>query len=182
MQAEAENTKFALEQKVLELQGRSSSSSSSSSAVSTPASGRIRQAAAQQQQQEAQRQHTLEHVAQQQQLEQQMAGLQKQNEDLLSSRCASSCESRASDTEAKAAFGQVGCCMTLQKVVPLWLSRLSVLTGSLSNLSGLSRDFQLNASLLLEAIVGLLLLKQLAICSLSISCGEVIMLKHRVEH
>lgn len=116
MQAEAENTKFALEQKVLELQSRPSSSSS---AVSTPASGRVRQTAAKQQQQEAQRQQALEQqLAQQQRLEQHMADLQKQNEELLSSRCATSCESRALDTEAKAAFWHVGCCMTLQRLFP----------------------------------------------------------------
>ena len=77
LQADAENTKFALEQKVLELQNGSSSSSSSSSAVSTSASGRVRQTAAQQQQ-DAQKQ---------QQMERQLADLQKQNEELLSSRC-----------------------------------------------------------------------------------------------
>lgn len=87
VQAEAENTKFALEKKVLELQGRSTSSSSSSSAASTPASGQARQTAAQQQ--EAQRQQAMEQqAAQQQQMEQQMAELRKQNEELLSSRCA----------------------------------------------------------------------------------------------
>lgn len=85
VQAEAENTKFALEQKVLELQSRSTLSSSSGSAVSTPASGQARQTAAQQQQQEAQRQQQAmdQQVAQQQQ----MADLLKQNEELLSSRC-----------------------------------------------------------------------------------------------
>lgn len=87
VQAEAENTKFALEQKALQLQSssRSTSSSSSGSAVSTPASGQARQTAAPQQQQEAQRQQQAmdQQVAQQQQ----MADLQKQNEELLSSRC-----------------------------------------------------------------------------------------------
>ncbi|KAL3149265.1 hypothetical protein ABBQ32_002082 [Trebouxia sp. C0010 RCD-2024] len=89
-QAEAENTKFALEQKVSELQNRSRSSSSSNGAVSTPgsgqASGEARQTAAQQQL-EAQRQQAAEQqLAQQQRLEQQMADLQQQNADLLSSR------------------------------------------------------------------------------------------------
>jgi len=88
-QEEAENTKFALEQKVQELESRSSSSSSSY--VSTPSSGQVRQTAAQQQlllQQEEQRQLAQQELQKQlAELQQQAADAQKQNEELLASRC-----------------------------------------------------------------------------------------------
>ncbi len=89
-QEEAENTKFALEQKIQELESRSSSSSSSY--VSTPSSGQVRQTAAQQQlllQQEEQRQLAQQELQKQlAEQQQQAADVQKQNEELLASRCA----------------------------------------------------------------------------------------------
>jgi len=88
-QEEAENTKFALEQKIQDLESRSSSSSSSY--VSTPSSGQVRQTAAQQQlllQQEEQRQLAQQELQKQlAQEQQQAADAQKQSEELLASRC-----------------------------------------------------------------------------------------------
>ena len=89
LQEEAENTKFALEQKFQDLESRSSSSSSSY--VSTPSSGQVPQTAAQQQlllQQEEQRQLAQQELQKQlAQQQQQAADAQKQNEELLASRC-----------------------------------------------------------------------------------------------
>lgn len=88
-QEEAENTKFALEQKSQELESRSSSSSSSY--VSTPSSGQVRQTAAQQQlllQQEQQQQLAQQELQKQlAELQREAADMQKQNEALLASRC-----------------------------------------------------------------------------------------------
>ena len=90
LQEEAENTKFALEQKIQELESRSSSSSSSY--VSTPSSGQVRQTAAQQQlllQQEERRQLAQQELQKQlAEQQQQAADVQKQNEEVLASRCA----------------------------------------------------------------------------------------------
>ncbi|KAL0023064.1 hypothetical protein WJX79_007041 [Trebouxia sp. C0005] len=87
-QEEAENTKFALEQKSQELESRSSSSSSSY--VSTPSSGQVRQTAAQQQlllQQEQQQQLAQQELQKQlAELQREAADMQKQNEALLASR------------------------------------------------------------------------------------------------
>ena len=89
LQEEAENTKFALEQKIQELESRSSSSSSSY--VSTPGSGRVQQTAAQQQlllQHEEQRQLAQQELQKQlADLQEQATDVQKQNEELLASRC-----------------------------------------------------------------------------------------------
>lgn len=89
LQEDAENTKFALEQKIQDLESRSNSSSSSY--VSTPSSGQVRQTAAQQQlllQQEEQRQLAQQELQKQlAQQQQQAADAQKQNEELLASRC-----------------------------------------------------------------------------------------------
>ncbi len=82
-QEEAENTKFALEQKIQDLESRSY--------VSTPSSGQVRQTAAQQQlllQQEEQRQLAQQELQKQlAEQQQQAADAQKKNEELLASRC-----------------------------------------------------------------------------------------------
>lgn len=89
------NTKFALEQKIQELESRSSSSSSSYSSDSTPSSGQLQQTAAQQQlqqQQEEQRQLAQQELQRQlEQQQQQLADVQKQNGELLASRCTKRC-------------------------------------------------------------------------------------------
>ena len=90
------NTKFALEQKIQELESRSSSSSSSYSRGSTPSTGQLQQAAAQQQllqQQEQQKQLAQQELQRQlEQQQQQLADVQKQSAELLASRCATHCQ------------------------------------------------------------------------------------------
>lgn len=120
-QEEALNTKFALEQKIQELESRSSSSSSSYSSDSTPSTGQLQQTAAQQQvqlQQEEQRQLAQQELQRQlEQQQQQLADVQKQNGELLASRCAT-CGRRVLCMNGVPVLGWsvIGCLMCLVPV------------------------------------------------------------------